>query len=361
VTAPDEVSGTCAAEFDAVRRAFAANQELGASVALCVDGDLVVDLWRGWERDAIVNIASASKGAVAACAHLVLADVDLPVAAVWPEFAAAGKAGVTIAQLLDHTAGVPAVRAPLPAGTLYDWDAMCAALAAEAPWWEPGTRHGYHVVTFGFLVGEVIRRTTGRSVGRVWRDVIAGPHGFDVWIGLPESEEPRVAEVPPTEIPDDGYNPFAAADPESAVIKAFTNPPELVQPGVVNQREWRAAEVPASNGVGDARSLARFYGALANGSIPLPARATVERVRGEDAVLGFEDAFALGFMLPSPMRPFSPNPRAFGHPGAGGALGFADPDRRLGFGYTPQRMIASGAGGDPRWAPLIDAVYASCA
>ena len=315
-------------------------------------------MWRGWPRDSIANIASASKGLTSACLHLALADVDVPVASLWPEFAAAGKSAVTVAQLLDHTAGLPAIREPLPPGTIFDWNAMTAALAAETPWWEPGTRHGYHAVTFGFLVGEVVRRVSGISLGTYWREHIADARGLDLWIGLPASEESRVPVLAPTEVPDGGFDPFAGADPESALVKSFTNPPDLMDPTIVNQRAWRAAEVPASNGVGDARSLARFYGALATGDLALSARAFVERVRGEDTVLGMEDAFALGYMKPSPMRPFSPNPNAFGHPGAGGALGFADLDHRLGFGYTPQRMLAAGMGGDPRWQPLIAAVYA---
>jgi CubicO group peptidase (beta-lactamase class C family) len=352
------MDGSCAAGYEAVGEVFAASEELGASLAVVVDGALVVDLARGWPADSIAMMMSVTKAFTATCAHLVLDDIDRPVASVWPEFASAGKHAITIAQLLDHTAALPAVREPLPAGTLYDWDAMCAALAAEEPWWVPGTRHGYHAVTFGFLVGEVVRRVTGQSVGSAWRGLVADRLDLDLWIGLPDAQTARVAELPPTEIPENGFNPFAGADPDSIVVRAFTNPADLAEPGATNLPRFRAAEIPAVNGIGDARSLARFYGALSTGEIAVPPRAFVNRVRGVDAVLDMEDAFALGFMNPSPMRPFSPNPNAFGHPGAGGALGFADLDRRLGFGYVPQRTLAAGLGGDPRWQPLIAAVYA---
>jgi CubicO group peptidase (beta-lactamase class C family) len=247
---------------------------------------------------------------------------------------------------------------------------MADALAAEAPWWEPGTAHGYHAVTFGFLVGEVLRRLTGWSVGELVRGDLAEPFGLDLYVGLPDAEFERVAEVPPTIVPESAAdNPVAKAvtDPTSLTALAFANPVDLVEPGAVNTAKWRRAEIPASNGHANARALARLYGALAHGgvldsSLLLPPAAIdaarAEHRRGPDRVLGLDSAFGAGFMLPSDLRPFGRNPGCFGHPGAGGALGFADPEAGIGFGYTPNQTIASMAGGDPRWVSLIDAVYA---
>ena len=386
-----DVEGTCDARFAAVREAFAQNYrehgELGAALAVVLDGAPVVDLWAGyrdaarttpWEEDTIVTVFSVTKGAVAVCAHLLVEqgqlDVDRPVAEYWPEFAQAGKERLPVRYLLSHQAGLPAVRRSLPGQAVYDWDIMVGALAAERPWWEPGTQHGYHAITFGHLVGEVIRRVSGKSPGRFLRDEIARPLGIDLFIGLPAAEERRVATIVPAPPgPNTPPHPLAArfADPESMTFKAFMNPLEHAAPDIMNRRAWRAAEIPAANGHANARTIARLYGALARGGSTLDgvrllrpgtiAAAIVEQARGIDAVLGMEDRFALGFMLPSPMRPFSPNPRAFGHSGAGGALGFADPDARLGFGYVANRTVFSGRGGDPRWPRLIEAVYACLA
>lgn len=382
VTGGSDVRGRCDERFEAVRSAFAGGfaggPELGASLAVVVDGELVVDLHGGfrdaaraepWSADTLVNVASTGKGFVSTALHRLVergeVDLDQPVSSLWPEFAAEGKGAITVAQLLEHSAGLPALREPLPAGSIYRWDAVTDALAAEAPWWEPGTRHGYHVISFGFLVGEVIRRVTGRTPGRFIADELGAEIRGDYFIGLPESEEHRVAEVPPIIQPAaGGFNPFADADAstQEMMMKAFTFPGELVDPGVVNTRAWRAAEVPASNPQGNARGLAKLYGALVRSDQPVLRSETLdlaidERVNGIDAVLGMPDRFALGFMLPSEMRPFGHGPRVFGHTGAGGSLGFADPDRRLGFGYAPNQTIAAGVGGDPRWPVLIDAVY----
>ncbi|WP_437315781.1 serine hydrolase domain-containing protein [Sorangium sp. So ce385] len=382
------IQGSCDPAFAPVRAAFASNferfPELGAAVSVAVRGRVVVDLWAGfrdaartapWGGDTIVNVFSATKGAVALCAHALAQrralDVDAPVAAAWPEFAAAGKARVLVGQLLDHSAGLPALRAEPAEGALYDWRAMTAALAAEAPFWEPGARHGYHAVTFGFLVGEVIRRASGRRVGAFLREAVAGPLDLDFHIGTGAEHDGRIAEVPPTIAGPSGVGgAFAASfrDPASLTSMAFTRPRDLVSPGLVNTARARRAEIPALNGHANARALARMYGALANGgALAGTARvlspeaveaALAERSRGPDAVLLAESRFSLGFMLPSALRPFGRGPRAFGHPGAGGALGFADPDAGLGFGYTPNQTIASGEGGDPRWPALIDAAYA---
>lgn len=383
------IHGTCDPAFAPVRAAFASNferfPELGAAVCAAVRGRVVVDLWAGfrdaartapWRGDTIVNVFSATKGAVALCAHALAEkralDVDAPVAASWPEFGAAGKGRVLVAQLLDHSAGLPALRAEPKEGALYDWQAMTAALAAEEPFWEPGARHGYHAVTFGFLVGEVIRRASGQRVGAFLREAVAGPLGLDLHIGTGAEHDGRIAEVPPTIASPQGLGgAFAASfrDPASLTSMAFTRPRDLVSPGLVNTVRARRAEIPALNGHANARALARMYGALANGGALAGAArvlspeaveaALAERSAGLDAVLLAESRFSLGFMLPSALRPFGRGPRTFGHPGAGGALGFADPDAGLGFGYTPNQTIASGEGGDPRWPALIEAVY-SC-
>ncbi|WP_437588591.1 serine hydrolase domain-containing protein [Sorangium sp. So ce1000] len=383
-----EIHGSCDPAFARVRAAFASNferfPELGAAVCAAVRGRVVVDLWAGfrdaaksapWRFDTIVNVFSATKGAVALCAHALAErralDLAAPVAAAWPEFGAAGKGRVVVGQLLDHSAGLPALRAEPEEGALYDWQAMTAALAAEEPFWEPGARHGYHAVTFGFLVGEVVRRASGQRVGAFLREAVAGPLGLDFHIGTGAEHDGRIAEVPPTIASPNGLGgAFGAAfrDPASLTSMAFTRPRDLVAPGLVNTARARRAEIPALNGHANARALARMYGALANrGALAGAARvlspesieaALAERSRGLDAVLLAESRFSLGFMLPSALRPFGRGRRTFGHPGAGGALGFADPDAGLGFGYTPNQTLASGDGGDPRWPALIDAVYA---
>jgi CubicO group peptidase (beta-lactamase class C family) len=332
-------------------------------VAVVLDGQTIVDLWGGhadvartrpWRHDTLVHVYSTTKGVVALAAHLLvdrgLLDLDAPVAQYWPEFAAAGKGTVPVHHLLSHRVGLPAVRAPLPPGALFDWPVMTAALAAETPWWEPGTRFGYHMITYGFLVGEVIRRVSGRSVGSLVRAEIARRLGVEFAIGLTAAEELRAAEIVPLPVSDPaegGPIAQALADPESMIGRMVFNPPMVA--GMVNTHEYRAAEVPAANGHTTARAVARIYGCLARGGelegvrLLRPetlAHAVQEQVAGEDAALGWPTRLALGFMLRTPEWRMGPSPRAFGHPGAGGSVGFADPDARLGFAYTPNRMSA---------------------
>jgi CubicO group peptidase (beta-lactamase class C family) len=386
-----EIHGECAPRFAAVREEFAegfrTRNEVGAAVAVTLDGAPVVDLWAGhadqartrpWQRETIVNFYSCTKALTALCAHQLVErgqlDLDAPVATYWPEFAQAGKARIPVRWLLSHRAALPAVREVLPPEALYDWDAMCTALAAQAPWWEPGTNHGYHAVTFGWLVGEVVRRISGRSLGTYFRDEIAGPLGLDLHIGLLDAEHRRVAEM--SDIPTDYLDPNAIglaqlilSDPQSMAALAFVNPPTMALGP--NNPEWRRAEIPGANGHGAARDLARVYGALARGGtvdgvrVLAPdsiTRAAAEQSRGPDVVLQVATRFGLGFMLPQdrPDARFGPSPRAFGHPGAGGSLGFADPDHRIGFGYVMNRMgpyILL----DPRAIALIESVYRSIA
>lgn len=389
-----EIHGSCDARFARVRDEFARGfgelagdaerGEIGAAVAVTVAGAPVVDLWAGfadaarrrpWRRDTLANLFSATKGITAVAALRLVdegrLDLDAPVTRYWPEFAAGDKGGVRLRMLLNHRAGLPAVRLPLARDAPYDWHAMTTALAAETPWWPPGTRHGYHAFTYGWLVGEVIRRVSGRTPGEYVRNELAAPLGADLHIGLEARHDVRTADLTP--LPLAGSDPTLATllariagDPESVTSKAFANPPDLLAPGVVNTRAWRAAEIPAANGHATARGLARLYGALAAGGVldgvrvlgtEGIARCHTEESRGPDEVLPVSTRFSLGFMLSQPHARFGPGPRAFGHPGAGGALGFADPDAGVGFGYTTTRTGAHVLL-DPRPAALIDALYA---
>ena len=384
-----QIRGSCDPRFARVREAFhesfTKREELGAAVAVTAGGQTVVDLWGGfadlagerpWQRDTLVNVYSTTKGLTALCG-LKLADqgrldLDAPVARYWPEFAAAGKQSIPVRWLFSHRAGLAALREPLAVDALYDWDAMCAALAAETPWWTPGQAHGYHALTFGWLVGELVRRVDGRSLGTFLREEITGPLAADFHVGLPRSQHVRVAEMGPIPDPRHFEGPtlpgVVLGDPEGLPARAFVNPPTLAVG--VNVPEWREAEVPGANGHGTARAVARVYGALACGSLdgvtPLSAGAVRhcrgEESAGEDLVLGVSTRFGLGFMLsqPCPGACFGPSPHAFGHVGAGGSIGFADPDAELGFAYAMNRM-GPHILVDPRAAALIDAVYASLA
>ena len=371
-----ELHGDCDPRFAPLRDAFARNWsdhgEVGASLCVVERGRTVVDLWAGWadesrsrpwRRDTIANVYSTTKG-VAAVAAAILADrgaldVQRPVAHYWPEFAQAGKAQITVHQLLTHEAGLVGIDEELPDGAVLDWDRMVAALERQAPAWEPGQGLGYHAITYGWLVGEVVRRIDGRTCGQFVRDEIAAPLGVDFYIGLPESEDACTAEL----IPAPGTGGLGIP-PEGLAAKALgLAAPRLA--GDVNSREWRAAELPAANGHGNARALATIYGALAADGAPLLSPDGVEqaarhRITADDLVLGFEVRRALGFILSTPggRYEWGPNPRTFGHSGAGGSLAFADPDRQIGFGYVMNQMSA-GLGADPRWKPMLDALYAS--
>jgi CubicO group peptidase (beta-lactamase class C family) len=299
-----------------------------------------------------------------------LLDLEAPVATYWPEFAQAGKAAIPVHFLLSHRAGLPAIETPLPTEALYDWDRMTRALAAQKPWWEPGTQHGYHTFTFGWLVGEVVRRVAGKSLGRFWREEVAEPLGIDCHIGLAAEHDVRVAEFIPIPPPPPGQPDLEEELLKNAgpmVQKATNNPPKTVAD--MNTPAWRRAEIPAGNAHTNARALARVYGALACGgdvdgvrvlSPESIERARTEQASGPDAVLfGLPTRFGLGFSLPPEGAGFgSSSAAAFGCPGAGGSIGFADPDARVGFGYVMNQMQA-GMPPDPRALRLIDALYAS--
>ena len=375
------VDGFCDDAFQPVRDAFAGNfaerGEPGAAFALSLNGRVVVDLWGGWAdraqtrpwaQDTIVNFFSVSKALSAIVAMRLVEQgalhLDAPVRALWPEFAQAGKEMVTLRHMLSHQAGLPALREVLPDGAMLDWNRMTAALAAQAPWWQPGTAHGYHVNTYGFLVGEMVRRAVGKTLGTMLRDEIARPLGADVFIGLPEAEHGRVAEFL---WPEGGLKPLLGTDDAMAEMraKAYWNPPGISGAGWVNSRAWRLAEIPSTNGHGNARGVARVYAALANhGTIDgvqilsneTLRLATQEQSNGTDLVTQRPSRFALGFQLTQVERPLGPNAGAFGHFGAGGSLGFCDPETGVAFGYVTNDM-------GPRWQnprnrALIDAVYA---
>ena len=374
------VSGHCDPAFRAVRAAFAENfasrGEVGAAVCVLVDGTVVADLVGGWSDAArtrpwrpgtLVDFYSAGKAVVALLA-LQLADqglirLDTPLAAVWPEFACGGKETATLRQALCHQAGVPAIRARLADSDLWQWDRMTAALAATGAWWEPGTRHAYHTNTFGHLIGEVIRRVSGEMPGARLR-AVAGPLGADVWFGVPPAEQHRCAEViwaPGTPMPTVAQAEAAGLSGDAMMsVLAHFNPPGYSSVGVVNTARWRSAQLPSTNGHGTATGLAALYAALLRGELLSPgllSYATGVHSAGPCPILGEDVVFGLGFTPTSPRRPFGPNPRSFGHFGTGGALGFADPDAGVAFGYVMNHVI-------PRWRSsrnqaLADAVYAS--
>ncbi len=392
------IGGSCRPGFERVAEAFERNLkekgEIGASVCLTVGGETVVDLWGGvadpktkapWTRDTVSVVFSCTKGATALCAHVLASrgqlDLDAPVAELWPEFAQHGKERVTTRMMLDHSSAVPAVRAPVKDDGPYDWAYMTERLAAEVPFWEPGTRNGYHGFTFGWTVGEMVRRASDKSLGTFFREEIAGPLGLDFWIGLPEAIEPRVAPiVPHVYKAADAVTPFMrdlATNKESvAALFYFNN--GAWRSGGANSRAGHAAEIGAANGITNARGLAGLYAPLANGGGDLVDATTLARMgevsmaTHDDATLRIPTRFALGFMKSMDNRKRSlaaklwgedcdsviMSSAAFGHVGAGGSLGFADPVAGLSFGYTMNRM-GPGLLMNERGQSLVDAAYLS--
>ena len=368
--------------WGAVADTFRANFEHGdVGAACCVyeDGLPVVDVWGGladrgasrpWARDTIVIIFSCTKGVTAIAANRLVEagrlDPDAPVADYWPEFAANGKAGITVRMVLSHRAGLAAVDGELTMDDLAAWDPVVAAIAAQAPSWEPGTAHGYHSRTFGWIVGELIRRVTGRMPGDYMADELARPLGLDFFLGLPESEDRRVATLYPA--PEArALDELAAADPTSLFARVMTGPSNLLHYDEQwNTRRLRGAQLPSSNGHSDARALARLYAAclapidgvrlLTDESLD---RATAVQSSGNDLVLGQPLTFGLGFALP-PTLGAGASPRSFGHAGAGGSLAYADRDRGLAFGYVMNQMRLGMPEADQRAMRLSEAA-AACA
>ncbi len=379
------VSGTCDPRFSEVKtefeRNFAERGEVGASVHVIVGGQAVVDLWGGtrdrggtpWESDTATIVYSCTKGATALCAHLLIdrgeLDLDAPVAEYWPEFATNGKESVTVRMMLNHSAGVPALRDRLPAGACCDWDHMVTALAAEAPWWEPGTRNGYHMLTFGWTVGELVRRVSGRSLGTFFAEEISGPQDAEFWIGIPPEQEHRVASVIPAKPEREDMTDFTKVvvdQPDSLQRLALMNTGGFD----ANDPVVRRAEIGGAGGIATARGLARVYGsaAVGGGELFSPAvvavMSEVSVATGQDATLLLPTRFGLGFMKSMDNRANRVGDRdsailaseAFGHVGAGGSIGFADPARGLAFGYNMNRM-GPGLLLNERGQSLVDATY----
>jgi CubicO group peptidase (beta-lactamase class C family) len=372
------IHGLCDPRFQAVKAAFESNfakyADVGASVAVTHEGKFVVDLWGGhldaertqpWQEDTIVNVWSSTKPMAAMCL-LLLADrgeVDLyaPASKYWPEFAQNGKAGVEVRHFLSHSAGLSGMDEPANGDALYDWDWMTSALARQAPWWAPGTQSGYHAVTQGHLIGEIVRRVTGQSIGSFFRQEIAEPLGADFHIGTPESSEPRVATLipPPKSIPtpDDG----------SIGSRTFANPRADV--AATRTRAWRAAEIPAANGHGNARSIVRAQTHMANGGSAfgktIMSEAGARRIfdkqcSGEDLVLGVPIVFGMGYGLSTPDFPMGPSEHIAYWGGYGGSTVIVDPDKQLCVSYVMNRM-EGGLLGDRRGFRLLQAAYASIA
>lgn len=345
---------------DAFAELFADPQERGAALCVQVGGETVLDIWAGtadkdgeqaWHSDTILNLFSCTK-TFAAVAALQLVEegkleLDAPVARYWPEFAAAGKERVTPRQLLSHRAGLPALHKLLPAEALYDWECMTAALAAEEPWWTPGAAHGYSPITYGWLVGELLRRIDGRGPGESIVARIARPLGLDLHVGLADSEFERVAHIARKkgELGDAAAQRLfkcMMSEPTALSTRAFANPPSILTS--TNKPEWRRMQQPAANGHGNARSLAGFYAALLDGRL-LQAESlnqlAREHSRGDDLTLLTPTRLGLGCMLDQPEvanATYGLGPKAFGHPGAGGSVGFADPERDVAFGFVSNSL-----------------------
>ncbi|WP_282693117.1 serine hydrolase domain-containing protein [Streptomyces sp. CC208A] len=385
-----DVQGTVAPGWEPVRDAFLRNFEQrgdrGAAVAVHHDGVKVVDLWAGtknadgaeepWTENTAQVIRSATKGVAAAVPLLLhqrgLLDLDAPVATYWPEFKAAGKDRVTVRRLLAHQAGVPVLDRPLTLAEATDLETSTAAMAAQAPAWEPGTAHGYHAHTFSWLLAGLVHRVTGRTIGRWVAEEMAAPLALDLWIGLPERERHRVGRLAPVEAPEEAGAlrlrakrsvTEAYADPDSLTRRAFA----VIDPAPdENAPEYQAAELPGSAGVATARALSRFYAAtlapLPDGAPRLFAPATLALARteesaGTDRVLLVGTRFGLGHMLHGPACPLL-GPTSFGHPGRGGSLAFADPESGTAFAYVTNGMRKT-VTADPRAQALVRAVRTS--
>lgn len=373
------VHGTCEERFEGVRAALASNfdqgKDVGASAAVTVDGELVADVWGGyqdvekttpWERDTIINVWSTTK-TMAAISMLVLVDrgevdVDAPVATYWPEFKANGKENVLVRHLMSHTAGLSGWQEPMAPEDLYDWDLATSRLAAQAPWWEPGTASGYHAITQGYLEGEVVRRVTGQSIGTFFAKEIAGPLDADFHIGTGPEHDHRIARVippPPLEMPP-------GTEPDSIAIRTLSNPP--LDASQSWTEAWRRAEIPAAGGHGNARSVATVQSVLACGGevngVKLFSEATAnlvfrEQCNGTDLVLGVPLVHGIGYGLPGEMLPL-PNPRTCFWGGWGGSLIIIDLDARMTISFVMNRM-GEGTLGDDRSLGIVMAAYAALA
>ena len=374
------VQGFAHDKYAAVRKLFEENiakgDDIGASFSATVNGETVVDLWggyadpaktRAWEKDTIVNVYSTTKTMTALTALLLadrgLIDFDAPVAKYWPEFAANGKAAVKVSHLMSHSAGLSGWKEKISTADIYDWDKMTSLLAAQAPYWEPGTAPGYHALTQGYLVGEVIRRVAGKSVGTVFREEIAKPLGADFWIGLPASEDARVAElIPPP--PGDAVGDAPAMS--ELTQNMATNPG--IDVSETKTRAWRGAEIPAAGGTGNARSIAQIHAILANDGMAQGKRflskegvrkALALQIEGTDLIMGVPARFGLGFGLAGGLLPL-PNPNTMFWGGYGGSLAIIDMDAKMSMGYAMNRMLGTTTG-DLRGIGLAFAMWEALA
>lgn len=373
------VGGSVETGFEPVQEAFAANferyGEVGAACCVHVHGRRVVDLWGGvtapggtdpYTAETMQMVLSVTKGVVAIAAHTLAQDgrldFDAPVVDYWPEFAAEGKSKIPVRWLFSHRAGLAAIERPVTLEDVYAWTPVVDALAAQRPLWEPGTAHGYHAITYGWLAGEVLRRVSGMSVGKLIAERITRPLQAEFFIGLPEVLNSRVAPLIPSPPPPPGAPPDAMAlrlaDTTTLAYKAFTNPRALA---ALNEYPFRAAEVPAANGIGTARALSRIYAACigeVDGIRLLDAetlaKASRTQARGEDLVLGYETHYGTGFQLPFPFRPMA-GAGSVGHYGMGGSVAFAHPELGFSFAYVMNQMMPS-AQVDPRHAALVQAL-----
>jgi CubicO group peptidase (beta-lactamase class C family) len=384
-----DIKGSCVPRFERVRDEFEENfahrGEVGAAVAAWVDGELVVNLWGGsadaagtrpWREDTLATVLSGTKGLTSTCVHHLAEigeiDLDAPVSYYWPEFAQGGKGEITLAMVMSHRSGVIGPRARLPWEEVADWDLVCEQLAAAEPWWTPGTAQGYHMTAFGFIVGEVFRRVSGRTVGQYLRTEIAEPLGAEVHIGLARSEQHRCSG--PVDKPTAPgllamlgapRDPTTLAEHPKAALSismGFASDDEL---GCHDLERWRELEFPGTNGQVSALGLATLYNALATERLLSRARMDLVRVSQggfePDLVLGpdvAEHGWGLGYML-NQRRPNGPNPRIFGHGGLGGSFGFVDLEHRIGYAYVMNRFDHSKAHADPRSLVLSEEIYAA--
>jgi CubicO group peptidase (beta-lactamase class C family) len=378
------IHGTVAPGYERVRDAFAANfaerGDTGAGVAVVAGGQPVVHLWGGWadrartrpwQPDTLTNVWSSTKAMTALCALVLIdrgeLDPDAPVARYWPEFAAAGKADIPLRWVLGHRAGLAVLSQPVTQDDLLDWAKMTSRLAAQAPLWPPGMVSGYHSITFGYLVGEVVRRVTGQSLGGFFAAEVAGPLGADFHIGLAAADLPRCSQLHNLPMPPADEQAGRAARLGRADLSGYPALAAALQLPPIrfrgNDRGWRMAEIPAANGHGTALALATILGAAVHGSPPLISPGTLAAARtgqgrGTDLVLGVPLDWGLGFALSGPEGHYGPNPAAFGHDGAGGSAVCADPEAGFAFSYVMNGMAWSLVD-DRRKMALLDAVYAS--
>jgi len=379
-----EIKGYCDDKFAAVKEAFRKNfeddLEVGASFAATVDGKFVVDIWGGyadekktrpWEKDTIVNVYSTTKVMTAICAHMLvdrgLLDVDAPVVKYWPEFGQAGKEKIPVRYLLSQQSGVAGWDEPFPVEGLYDWDRMIKLLEKQQPMWEPGKQWGYHALTFGYLLGELVRRITGKTLGTFFREEVATPLNADFHIGVPEEVDHRVSKLIPPPMPKPGEPGSMVFDSKTVQGRVMMNPINTAETSW--ERAWRAAEIPAANGHGNARSLARVGAAMACGGeldgVRLMGMTTIEKALEEqsyetDLVTQMPIRYGLGFGLPNKEMPVGPNPRTLYWAGWGGSMVIMDLDARLSWGYAMNKMAGTDAP-DMRAAIMAQALYQSLA